>query len=268
MIATHRFLCCFLIIVAPLASAGTATNSKDLAKSLKGKIVFLRGMEAGDTLTFDAQGAEVGSYRTESFAYSTIKVKKVRFSAAQLTIEGERAALVFNSKSDSPSLNDIEYVPLKEKVDVIVGLDAGHPEVLGNALGKIFSANADEALNDLSSTARRTALYSLGSTAQVDRLMQTPYKPGHGVSPPRLTYFVDPNFSSEARNEKIGGVCVVGLIVDTTGRPEHIRILRPAGHGLDINAIIAVSQYHFAPAQDGGIAVPVAINIQVNFRVY
>jgi periplasmic protein TonB len=91
---------------------------------------------------------------------------------------------------------------------------------------------------------------------------------GGGVSAPVLIYDPDPEFSDEARRAKYQGVCVVGLIVDSQGNPQQAHVVRPLGMGLDEKALEAVRQYKFKPAMYKGKAVPVEINIEVNFRIY
>jgi TonB family protein len=94
------------------------------------------------------------------------------------------------------------------------------------------------------------------------------YHVGGGVSNPTLIFAPDPEFSDEARRAKYQGVCVVGLIVDATGNPQHVRIVRALGMGLDEKAMEAVRQYKFKPAQFKGKNVAVEVNIEVNFRIY
>ncbi len=74
------------------------------------------------------------------------------------------------------------------------------------------------------------------------------YHVGGGVSNPVLIYAPDPEFSDEARRAKYQGVCVVGLIVDVSGNPQRVHIVRPLGMGLDEKAMEAVRQYKFKPA--------------------
>lgn len=92
--------------------------------------------------------------------------------------------------------------------------------------------------------------------------------PGGGVSAPVLVYSVDPEFSDEARRAKYQGVCVVSLIVDTSGNPQKIQVVRALGMGLDEKAEEAVAQYKFKPAIYKGHPVAVLINVEVNFRIY
>jgi TonB family protein len=94
------------------------------------------------------------------------------------------------------------------------------------------------------------------------------YHVGGGVSNPILIYAPDPEFSDEARRAKYQGVCVVGLIVDSTGNTQHVHIVRALGMGLDEKAMEAVRHYKFKPAQFKGKNVAVEVNIEVNFRIY
>lgn len=94
------------------------------------------------------------------------------------------------------------------------------------------------------------------------------YHVGGGVSNPILIYSPDPEFSDEARRAKYQGVCIVGLIVDPSGNPQRVHIVRPLGMGLDEKALDAVRQYKFKPAEFKGKAVAVEVNIEVNFRIY
>jgi len=92
-----------------------------------------------------------------------------------------------------------------------------------------------------------------------------PRKIGGGVLPPTLSYAVEPHFSRQAKEKKIGGTVLVGLVVDENGKPLYIRIVRGVGMGLDENAVEAVKQYKFKPAMENGKPVRVSVNIEVNF---
>ena len=52
------------------------------------------------------------------------------------------------------------------------------------------------------------------------------------------------------------------------GRAQQVRVQRSLGMGLDEKAIEAVRQWKFEPAKLNGQAVPVQINVEVNFRLY
>jgi periplasmic protein TonB len=93
-------------------------------------------------------------------------------------------------------------------------------------------------------------------------------KIGGGVSQPEVLYQVEPEFSEEARKAKFMGSVLVGLVVDTSGRPQSVHIVRGVGMGLDEKAMEAVRQYKFKPAMENGKPVPVELNVEVNFQIF
>jgi len=91
---------------------------------------------------------------------------------------------------------------------------------------------------------------------------------GGGVSPPRVIYQVDPEFSEEARKAKYQGTCTLMLVVDAAGRPTNIRVASSLGMGLDEKAIEAVKNWRFEPSMKDGHPVRVEIAVEVEFHLY
>ena len=105
------------------------------------------------------------------------------------------------------------------------------------------------------------------------------YHLGNGITPPKLVYSVDAEFSDAARRKKIGGTVVIGLKVGTDGLPRDVHVvhsaaegvkpkLRKAASSLDERALEAVRQYRFSPGMYRGKPVPVVFTIDVNFQIY
>ncbi len=94
------------------------------------------------------------------------------------------------------------------------------------------------------------------------------YRVGGGVSAPKALFAPDPEYSEEARKAKYQGTVVLWMVVGADGRPQQVRVQRSLGMGLDEKAIEAVRQWKFEPAKLNGQAVPVQINVEVNFRLY
>lgn len=90
----------------------------------------------------------------------------------------------------------------------------------------------------------------------------------NGVSAPIVLFAPEPEYSKEGRKDKISGNVLLYLQVGTDGLPDHIRILRGIGYGLDEKAAEAVRQYKFKPASRNGVPVRVELNVQVNFQIY
>lgn len=90
---------------------------------------------------------------------------------------------------------------------------------------------------------------------------------GPHITPPRLLKHKEPEYSELARHAHIEGTNVLSGVVDEQGVLSQIQILRPIGVGLDEEAVKAVSRWHFEPAKRDGKPVPVAIEIEVSFRL-
>jgi TonB family protein len=95
-----------------------------------------------------------------------------------------------------------------------------------------------------------------------------PRKIGGGVTPPKVLFAGEPQYTPAARELKLSGNVLVYLQVDTNGNPIHIRLLRPLGLGLDEAAIRAVETYRFTPAMSNGKPVIVEMNVEVNFQIF
>lgn len=86
---------------------------------------------------------------------------------------------------------------------------------------------------------------------------------------PRVTYSPDPLFPEKARSEdKKEGLVVLWLVVRANGKPDLIKVARPAGYGFDGEAMAAVRQWRFRPGTCDGKPVDTQINVEVNFKLY
>jgi Gram-negative bacterial TonB protein C-terminal len=71
----------------------------------------------------------------------------------------------------------------------------------------------------------------------------------------------------EARRRNLTGICLISLIVDAYGEPQHPRIVRCTDPIFADNSLAAVMKYKFKPAvTSDGKAVPVMISIEVHFK--
>ena len=90
---------------------------------------------------------------------------------------------------------------------------------------------------------------------------------GHGVTAPRPVNRPDPEYSEEARQAGLEGTCILSVVVNSEGKPEHINVSRSLGKGLDEKSIEAVRNWTFEPARKVGKPVAVQINVVVTFRL-
>ena len=94
-----------------------------------------------------------------------------------------------------------------------------------------------------------------------------PYRPGSGITPPRLLREVKADYTDEARQRGISGEVVLEIVVRRDGTVGDVRILQGLASGLNDRAVQAVKQWRFAPAQRLGAAVDVIVEVAVEFRL-
>jgi len=110
---------------------------------------------------------------------------------------------------------------------------------------------------------------SLGPTVVAKLGDGTPvYRAECGISPPRVTYQTEPEFSEEARRKQIGGTVQLSFVVDQFGNVRNIKVERTVNPGLGRNATAAASKWKFKPATRDGQAVAVQTKVEVTFSLY
>lgn len=93
------------------------------------------------------------------------------------------------------------------------------------------------------------------------------YSVGGGVSSPIPIYEPQPPYSEEARKVKYQGTVLLWIIVDAQGNVTDVRVVKPAGLGLDENAVNTVRTWKFKPGMRNGTPVPVRVQVEVSFRL-
>jgi periplasmic protein TonB len=95
------------------------------------------------------------------------------------------------------------------------------------------------------------------------------YRPGNGVSQPRLLREVKPQYTSDAMRAKVQGTVVVVCVVRADGTITDVRVARPLDptFGLDQQALAAVRQWKFAPGTRLGEPVAVQITVELTFTL-
>ena len=95
------------------------------------------------------------------------------------------------------------------------------------------------------------------------------YRPGNGVTQPRLLREVKPNYTAEAMRAKIQGVVWLEAVVLENGSVGQVRVIRSLDptFGLDLEAERTVKKWVFAPGTRLGQPVPVLIEIEMSFTL-
>jgi len=98
-------------------------------------------------------------------------------------------------------------------------------------------------------------------------LPEAVYRIADGVTAPRIIRRVDPIYTQEARDNHHQGTVVLEAIIRADGTVQVVRVVKSIGMGLDEQAMLALSQWQFAPGTRNGQPVNVSIMIEVNFNL-
>jgi TonB family protein len=94
-----------------------------------------------------------------------------------------------------------------------------------------------------------------------------PYRGGSGITPPRLLREVKADYTEEARQRRIAGDVILEIVVRRDGTVGDVKVLQGLGSGLNDQAMQAVRQWRFAPAQRQGTPVDVIVEVAVEFKI-
>jgi TonB family protein len=113
-------------------------------------------------------------------------------------------------------------------------------------------------LHAQASTPAQTQVANNGPAPQARRIST-------GVIAPKLIYTVDvvADSAGTARLLSNETQVVVAMIVDKTGKPSDLKIVKSAGAGVDASVLAAVSQYRFTPGMVSNQPIATPLNLDV-----
>ena len=94
-----------------------------------------------------------------------------------------------------------------------------------------------------------------------------PYRPGSGITPPRLLREVKADYTDDGRRRGLQGDVVLEIVVLRDGSVGEVTVLQGLGAGLDQRAAAAVRQWRFDPARRRGTPVDVIVEVAVEFTL-
>ena len=281
-----------------------ADEATDLTQAYKGKVFIVRNFWHGDTLRYDSAGQRIGDANLGFWTIDgLIRIEKIETSGGQLRVGCKR--MLLDVKSGAFDYADARGNRTDKQREIVIDLGQESPtrDFVEAVFSKIFISDAssfEDAVPEYWKQCVRTAVESAeqkrggcslaphftelfapaslthgnqNPQAQLPAKAQSPaqssgvYKSGPGISPPKVTYSPDPQYSRQARSAGREGICVLSLIVDPQGSPKNIEIARPLGFGLDEQAVSAVEQWKFNPARRGGQPVKVYANVAIQFHL-
>ena len=96
-----------------------------------------------------------------------------------------------------------------------------------------------------------------------------PYRPGNGVSLPRVLHEERPQYTSDAMRAKVQGTVLLECVVRPDGSVGDVQLIRSLDptFGLDQQAIAAAKKWRFVPGTRLGEPVPVLVTIELTFTL-
>jgi TonB family protein len=95
------------------------------------------------------------------------------------------------------------------------------------------------------------------------------YRPGNGVTLPRVLHEERPQYTSDAMRAKVQGTVLLECVVRTDGSVGDVQVIRSLDptFGLDQQAVAAAKKWRFAPGTRMGEPVSVLITIELTFTL-
>ena len=266
--------CCVLagliLLVMPLW-AQTNSVQDQLNATYRGKVLILRNSYWGNELSFDENGIVQGAHSSVPWTLANIEIKSIALTAQGLEISGERMGVLY--KDSKPSYEKLG----KLKIQVAKPTSGTTTEkAFSEMLGKIFVVHAED-LRGLvpdywkpyfsgPDAQSRSAAWEASLREQGIAPLKPKDYPNGQLKPPQPIQTPDPRYTKEAASRHIEGSSILRTVIDQAGTPTQTVIVRPLGMGLDERAVAALARWRFKPAVLDGNAVPVEINVQIDFR--
>ena len=248
------------IAATPAAVGGARDTALEGAESLIGRALFLRGCYAGNDLTYDVMGHVKGEPKQVDWTLAGVNVEKVtRKNPAELELTGVRVAMRYNAEQHL-----FERHPLKDqKVKILLAVNT-EARGLQGALATMFSVGIDPGLQRAMPSYWRH-YFSPNLAWPPDDLTGQTIVPANltaGLEFPVPEKKPEPEFTSEARQDKVKGMVLVKMVVGTDGLARRIAIKQPLGYGLDARVADALGKFRFKPGMKDG--KPVAVEMVLN----
>ncbi len=303
LVATALFAGLISSLTASNAAAASEIGRR-LNDQYKGKTLILRGFYTGDYLKYDASGRAIDPGSPGDWTVSGIvNIESLKLKSHELIINARRLHLGWPN-GNFQELHDTAPKLTQEEgnraLRIEASFNAATPEAVDGLFGRVFLTSSDRFADLVPEYWRSCVRASVTNEADhrlpgcrfasdfmlipgvsagpIDDGTESATKPstddaiapagaGKGGTAPRVVFHQNPSFTNEARRARYSGTVELSLFVDESGHPRDVQIVRPAGMGLDRNAVAAVSQWRFTPGTKDGSPVPAKITVEVDFHL-
>ncbi|MGZ4788651.1 MAG: energy transducer TonB [Terriglobales bacterium] len=269
-----------VLFFAYLSATSSNAQNMDAANGqinteYRGKIFLLRGFYSGNEIDFDENGKVAAGTGVGSWTLANVEIGAVEILPQAIEVKGERLGSWFtDGKTRMMKAGKIRIRIARRHVSTDDDLTTAR-----KLLTPVFMHTDEDICPDLPEFWQ---LYCARTDPQAsERVWEdiltrnhlAPYKNKATsatksiVTAPVVVSSSEPRYTHAATKHGIEGHTVLKLIVDDTGRPGAVTIVRPVGMGLDEEAVQCVSQkWKFRPATHESKPVSVMINLEINFK--
>ncbi len=114
---------------------------------------------------------------------------------------------------------------------------------------------------------RRPTEFSADENAKKEVKAEEVYEPGGAVTAPKLTHYVEPEFSPRSKEAYVEGIVKISTVVDTDGLATASRVTSGLNAEEDRTALEALQKWKFKPGTKNGQPVKVRVTVEVEFHL-
>lgn len=275
ILKTVRVPASFLMFVVCLASfpawcEGNRQLQDQLKSAFKGKVGLLRNFYSGNDLHYDQNGVLQDSEATQGpWTLAGVEITGVEVTDQGVEIVGNRLGVLYTQEKQTFVRIGKLKIHLEKPIstaDTLADIDPilGKVLIKQGDLGRVVPVYWKSYLAGTDSKSRSAAYQAPVEEGGIPTT-KSASAPATEVTAPKVLHAPDPEYTREAASHGVVGTSILTTVIDATGTPTNIAIVRPLGMGLDEEAVLAVGQWKFRPATRNGQPVRVRINIEVAF---
>jgi TonB family protein len=257
-----------LLLPCNLAAQSRGDIATELAKQMENNVFALAAPVRGNKLAFTADGKPVKTLEPGSVAvHSAFYVESVKVDKV-ITMEARRLVIYYDENRKPRATATRERLEIQQELPS----NATMQKVLTSVRTLLRNDDLFAAVPPPLSIpapfppldpANQVVVF--GNTAAG----QSVYRVSNRVKPPKVISAPDPSYPEDMKQQKKEGTLVVLVVLDSNGSIYNLQVARRLfGREFSDAAAAAVGTWKFQPASLDGRPVAVAINVEVNFRLY
>ncbi|HEY4008606.1 MAG TPA: energy transducer TonB [Acidobacteriaceae bacterium] len=278
----------WVLLCALSATTACAESAKDAVRALRNSIgntqLVLKNFSGEDRVTATWTGTDFALAPPRWRTMGVLQMNSAKLSGSRLTLHCVRRVVVKDGR------DQLVLYPEPSDVQIEIELGNGDPatvlpkikdDLFFGSLGEAVAAIPKNRSTSVPARLDKSPVPVKAAVASSQPLCDCGVKAdagcagdnslSQGIVPPKFLTGNDPTLAGPVKHDSLIGHpslnahVTVGLIVDASGHPQQVWVLRPAGMEFDADAANAVLTYVFRPAMCHEKPVSVYLNVDVAF---